>query len=159
MLHYHCIILVHYLSCSPRHKRKEDDHTQTKQSFARAGDCLPWIIRPKITRITYPAAIHTIYRYIFRHITVQKKTPFLPIFIVLYLEFVVFSFFRRHISPFRRLIFAWRLSFILPLVHNQTQQNTNNMKNTLNTLQIIYALIAVYMLTRAGLEIINILNA
>lgn len=33
------------------------------------------------------------------------------------------------------------------------------MKNTLNTLQIIYALVAVYMLTRAGLEIINILNA
>jgi hypothetical protein len=33
------------------------------------------------------------------------------------------------------------------------------MKNTLNTLKIIYALIAVYMLTRAGLEIINILNA
>jgi hypothetical protein len=33
------------------------------------------------------------------------------------------------------------------------------MKNTLNALKIVFALVAVYMLTRAGLEIIHILNA
>lgn len=33
------------------------------------------------------------------------------------------------------------------------------MKNTLNTLVIISALVAVYMLTRAGIEIFHILNA
>jgi hypothetical protein len=33
------------------------------------------------------------------------------------------------------------------------------MKNTLNTLQIIYALIAVFMLAKAGIQIINTLNA
>jgi hypothetical protein len=33
------------------------------------------------------------------------------------------------------------------------------MKHTLNTLQIIYALIAVFMLAKAGIQIINTLNA
>lgn len=33
------------------------------------------------------------------------------------------------------------------------------MTKTLKTLEIIFALVAVYMLTRAGLEIIHILNA
>jgi hypothetical protein len=33
------------------------------------------------------------------------------------------------------------------------------MKNTLNTLQIISALIAVFMLVMAGIQIVNILNA
>lgn len=33
------------------------------------------------------------------------------------------------------------------------------MKNTLNTLKVLFALIAVYMLISAGIQIINILNA
>ncbi len=33
------------------------------------------------------------------------------------------------------------------------------MKNTLNTLKIIYALIAVYMVAKAGIQIFTILNA
>lgn len=33
------------------------------------------------------------------------------------------------------------------------------MKNTLNTLKFLFALIAVYMLISAGIQIINILNA
>jgi hypothetical protein len=33
------------------------------------------------------------------------------------------------------------------------------MKHTLNTLQIIFALIAVFMLAKAGIQILTILNA
>lgn len=33
------------------------------------------------------------------------------------------------------------------------------MKNTLKALQILFAIVAVYMLTRTGIEIINTLNA
>jgi hypothetical protein len=93
-----------FIQSTPQKKRGRPHTNQTK--FCTGGRLFignypPYIIPPKIPRHNF-----AIYRYIFRHITGQNKTPFLSIFIVLYLEFIVFSFFRRHISPVRLLMFA-----------------------------------------------------
>jgi hypothetical protein len=139
-----CIIIVSfwYIVFHTVHATKERRRPRTNGTKFCAGGCLfngnypPYIDRPKIPRHNF-----AIYRYIFRHITGQKKTPNLSIFIVLYLEFIVFSFFRRHNSPVRLLLFAWWLSFVLSLGHQTTTQNTNTMKKIIKVTDKLVALI------------------
>jgi hypothetical protein len=117
------------MQSTTKKKRGRPHTSQTK--FCTGGRLFALNYPPHIDRPKIPRHNFAIYRYFFRHITGQKKTPFLSIFIVLYLEFIVFSFFRRHNSPFRLLLFASCFPYILPLVHNQTEQK--HKQNTMKT--------------------------
>ena len=88
LAHIIVLLLYHFDTLSPHTvtpQRKEGDHTQTKGNILQGGRLFalnypPHINPPNIPRHNFP-----INRYFFQNIIGQKKTPFLSIFIVLYL--------------------------------------------------------------------------